>query len=137
MDIPAYSSNIQPYGSSSGTKVASEDTENSGIQPSNSTELSRDAVPKVKEAEPVIDIAKEREKINAEERQQMVEEMNDFISSINKGLSFRVDKESGKQIVTVYEVESGDVIRQFPDAEMLKVYQNLATNHSGILVDKV
>lgn len=69
----------------------------------------------------------------------MVEQMNEFVSSINKGVAFRVDEESGRDVVTIYETNTGDVIRQFPDEELLVVLRRLAEHsaNSGLLVEKV
>lgn len=65
--------------------------------------------------------------------------MNEFISSINKGVSFKVDEESGRDVVTIYEATTGDIIRQIPDEEMLEILRRLAahTSSSGLLVEKV
>ena len=67
----------------------------------------------------------------------MVQQMNDFISSINTGLSFRVDEESGRDVVTIYEADTGDIIRQIPDEEMLEILRRLrdqtARYSSGLL----
>lgn len=65
--------------------------------------------------------------------------MNEFVSSINKGVAFRVDEESGRDVVTIYETNTGDVIRQFPDEELLVVLRRLAEHsaNSGLLVEKV
>lgn len=126
MEIPSYASNIQPYGSESGTKFASK---NDGAQivsfskePQVSEKISQQAI---ESFERVVEATKEREELNKEERQRLVEQMNSFISSINKGLSFRVDEESGKDVVTIYEADTGDIIRQIPDEEMLEVLRRL------------
>ncbi|MDW2313569.1 flagellar protein FlaG, partial [Vibrio sp. 1075] len=86
-----------------------------------------------------IEMAESRQVLNREEREKMVEQMNEFVSSINKGVAFRVDEESGRDVVTIYETNTGDVIRQFPDEEMLVVLRRLAehTANSGLLVEKV
>lgn len=125
MDILSNTSNIQPYGSDSGTKVASK---YDGVQQVSSrreqasTEAREQAAKSVEQA---IRASREREKLNNEERQKMVEEMNAFISSINRGLSFRVDQESGRDVVTIYEADTGDIIRQIPDEEMLEILRRL------------
>ncbi|MEL7291035.1 MAG: flagellar protein FlaG [Pseudomonadota bacterium] len=126
MEIPSYTSNIQPYGSESGTKLASK---YDGVQQVSSpkeqvstTEISEQATQTVEKA---IEASKEREKLNREERERIVQQMNDFISSINKGLSFRVDEESGRDVVTIYEADTGDIIRQIPDEEMLEILRRL------------
>ncbi|KOO14094.1 flagellar protein FlaG [Vibrio xuii] len=126
MEIPSYTSNVQPYGSESGTKIASK---YDGVQQVSSrkeqvstAEISEKATQNVEKA---IEASKEREKLNRAERERIVEEMNNFISSINKGLSFRVDEESGRDVVTIYEADTGDIIRQIPDEEMLEILRRL------------
>jgi flagellar protein FlaG len=126
MEIPSYTSNIQPYGSESGTKLASRydgvQQVSSPKEQVSSAEISEKATQTVEKA---IEASKEREKLNREERQRIVQQMNDFISSINKGLSFRVDEESGRDVVTIYEADTGDIIRQIPDEEMLEILRRL------------
>ncbi|RTZ15431.1 flagellar protein FlaG [Vibrio aquaticus] len=126
MEIPSYTSNVQPYGSESGTKVA---YKYGGVQQVSSqkeqvstSEISEKATQSVEKA---IEASKERETLNRAERERIVEEMNSFISSINKGLSFRVDEESGRDVVTIYEADTGDIIRQIPDEEMLEILRRL------------
>lgn len=89
--------------------------------------------------EAAVKMAQARQELNREEKLRMVEKMNEFISSINKGLSFRVDEESGRDVVTIYEAKTGDIIRQIPDEDMLDVFRRLAAQatSSGLLVDKV
>jgi len=141
MDIHSNTSNVQPYGSESGTKVASK--YNSMQQVSSRREqASSEARDKATLAvEKAIQASREREKLNSEERQKVVEEMNAFISSINRGLSFRVDEESGRDVVTIYEADTGDIIRQIPDEEMLEILRRLrgqtARYSSGLVNQRV
>ncbi len=137
MEIPSYTSNIQPYGSDSGTKLASKhDVQqvSSEKEQVSTREMSEKATQSVEKA---IEASKEREKLNRAERERIVQQMNDFISSINKGLSFRVDEESGRDVVTIYEADTGDIIRQIPDEEMLVILRRLreqtARYSSGIV----
>lgn len=137
MEIPSYTSNIQPYGSDSGTKFASmHDAQQISSQKEqvSTQEVSNKATQSV---EKVIEASQEREKLNQLERERIVQQMNDFVSSINKGLSFRVDEESGRDVVTIYEAETGDIIRQIPDEEMLVILRRLreqtARYSSGIV----
>ncbi|EMW2398860.1 flagellar protein FlaG [Vibrio vulnificus] len=142
MEIPSYTSNIQPYGLQSGTKFA---YEKSGGVPSVSVEKGNPSSETVKKndvnltVEAAVKMAQARQELNREEKLRMVEKMNEFISSINKGLSFRVDEESGRDVVTIYEAKTGDIIRQIPDEDMLDVFRRLAAQatSSGLLVDKV
>ncbi|MDE1349186.1 flagellar protein FlaG [Vibrio aestuarianus] len=142
MEIPSYTSDIQPYGSQSGIKFASE---NDGATRTSSqrNEVNRSEQLRERQnqsVEAVIELAKQREQTNKAERAKMMEQMNDFISSINKDLAFRVDEESGRDVVTIYEASTGDIIRQIPNEEMLEVLRRLARqrdHNSGLLVTKV
>lgn len=126
MEISSYTSNVQSYGSESGTKFASKNDIVEQISPSkknvSTAEISENTSKSVERA---IEASKERDKLNREEREKMVDEMNDFITSINKGLSFRVDEDAGRDVVTIYEADTGDIIRQIPDEEMLEILRRL------------
>jgi flagellar protein FlaG len=144
MEISSYTSNIQPYGSQGGTKFAS-DSEPAKSISENSQANRTDDTPQKKidntseSVEVAVKMAKQRERLNEEQRAKMMEQMQNFVSSINKGLSFRVDQESGREIVTIYEADTGDVIRQIPEEEMLEVLRRLAKerdHHSGLLMAK-
>ncbi|MGF1756113.1 flagellar protein FlaG, partial [Vibrio makurazakiensis] len=134
-------SNIQPYGSPSGTKIAYEESSSAA----NISKPNENAPPKKVEqvqsssTETAIKMAQERQELNREEKVRMVEQMNEFISSINKGVAFKVDEESGRDVVTIYEATTGDIIRQIPDEEMLEILRRLAaqTASSGLLMEKV
>jgi flagellar protein FlaG len=145
MEVSSYTSNIQPYGSHSGTKFASENeqakasfAQKESNQIDKVAEQSKDV--QSNSVEKVVKMAQEREYVNEERRSKMLERMHEFVSSINKGLSFRFDKEAGRDVVTVYEAETGDIIRQIPEEEMLKVLRRLAKeqdHRSGLLMTKV
>ena len=126
MEIPSYTSNVQPYGSDSGTKLASKyDIVQQVSSKKEQVSTKEQSEQTSRFVEKAIEIAQEREKLSRVEREKIVEQMNDFISSINKGLAFRVDEESGRDVVTIYEAETGDIIRQIPDEEMLEILRRL------------
>ncbi|MEI8634148.1 flagellar protein FlaG [Vibrio sp. PP-XX7] len=145
MEVSSYTSNVQPYGSQSGTKFASENENARHVSLSKDSERVDNVAeqPNKRQAESIDDVmkmAKERAHLSEKQRAQVVEQMHEFVSSLNKGLSFRVDEESGRDVVTVYEAETGDVIRQIPEEEMLKVLRRLAEeqdHRSGLLMTKV
>ncbi|GEM74323.1 flagellar protein FlaG [Vibrio sagamiensis] len=122
MEISSYTSNIQPYGDSNGTKFALKNE----VDTPNTANLNG------------IEQTERPQEIDNEQREKIVEQMNEFVSSINKGVAFRVDEASGRNVVTVYEATTGEVIRQIPDEEMLVVLRRLAEYTArGLLVEKV
>ncbi|ROV58774.1 flagellar protein FlaG [Vibrio ponticus] len=142
MDIPSYTSNIQSYGSQGGTKIASEYD-----KPQDASLLSEKVVKSEMDlltsrgVEQAVEVIQAQQTLSEKEREKAVEHMNDFISSMNTGLSFRTDEQSGRDVVTIYEQSTGDIIRQIPDEELLEVLRRLrdqtARYSSGLLIDKV
>lgn len=143
MEISSYTSNIQPYGSSGGIKLASdsEDATNNSVS-NQATQIRAEEQVKVRQQErlekvkPAEEIVEQRIQKNRQEMEKMMETMNEFVNSINKGLSFRIDEESGRDVVTIYEASSGDVIKQYPDEEMLIILRRLAARTSGLFVEE-
>ncbi|MCL1044816.1 flagellar protein FlaG [Shewanella electrodiphila] len=69
---------------------------------------------------------KPKEKPKDVEVAELVDELNSMVSLMRKGLAFKIDDESGKQIVNVLDLDSGDIIRQIPNEEALELSQKLA-----------
>jgi len=78
---------------------------------------------------------KEAANISPEEVTQAVDEMNDFLGSINRNLSFSFDEDSGDSIITIKDSESDEVIRQIPSEELL-VLRKKMDYVVGILFDE-
>lgn len=91
MEIPSNASNIQPYGSPNGIKIASDEGSSASSISRLKEATSYGKVEKSKEeaTEAAIQLAQERKELNDEERVKMVEKVNEFISSLNKGLPLR------------------------------------------------
>ena len=70
--------------------------------------------------------AAEAEEQSPEVMQKLVEEMSNMMSVMRKGLAFKIDEDSGTNIVSVMDIDSGDVIRQIPNEEALKLAQKLS-----------
>jgi flagellar protein FlaG len=143
MEVASYTSNIQPYGSSGGMKLASDSDDATknlvSNQPTETRVQESDKAQqkeKLEKPQPVEELVQKRIESNRQEMEKMMETMDQFVSSINKGLSFRVDEEAGRDVVTIYEATTGDVIRQIPDEEMLVILRRLAARTSGLFVEE-
>ncbi len=75
-----------------------------------------------------------------ERSQQQIEaiasQLQEFLSSSERNIEFRVDADTHAQVVTVRDAASGEVIRQFPNEDVLRVLKNL-TAEQGTLFDGV
>ncbi|WP_346351805.1 flagellar protein FlaG [Oceanimonas sp. AH20CE76] len=74
--------------------------------------------------------------LSGEQLEQMAEQMDSFIGTFNRGLKFRVDEDSGRNVVTVVDNDSGDIIRQIPTEELLQVITRLAEASGGLIDTK-
>jgi flagellar protein FlaG len=63
---------------------------------------------------------------------KVAEELTDMLSLMRKGLTFSVDDDSGRQVISVKDIASGDVIRQIPTEEALNLAEKLS-EFSGLL----
>jgi flagellar protein FlaG len=64
-----------------------------------------------------------------------VQEIEKFVQSVKRNLEFSIDDTSGKVVVKVIASESGEIIRQIPSAEALKLAESLH-NASSVLFDE-
>ena len=82
------------------------------------------------------ELAKKEEQAAFEE---VASKLQEFVNLIDKKLQFSVDEDSGRQVVRVTDKLSGDVIRQIPSEEVLRLARNLSdlaetANRSGKLI---
>ena len=52
--------------------------------------------------------------------------IQEFVQSVRRSINFAVDDGSGRIVVKVTDAGSGDVIRQIPSEEALKLAENLS-----------
>jgi flagellar protein FlaG len=63
--------------------------------------------------------------VSAEQIETAVSQLSEFVQSSNRQLNFSVDQGSNKQVVKVTDAASGEVIRQIPSEEVLKLSERL------------
>jgi len=71
----------------------------------------------------------------ATKMEDVVEEVNQFVQSVQRDLHFSVDEDSGMTIIRVRDKESGELIRQIPEDIFLSMAQNLKDGQSLQLLD--
>ena len=69
------------------------------------------------------------DKENSERQEQDVvqaaQEVETFLQMQNRSLSFALDDKTDRSVVTVKDTESGDVIRQIPSEEVLRLAERI------------
>ncbi|MCX7984307.1 MAG: flagellar protein FlaG [Bacteroidetes bacterium] len=73
--------------------------------------------------------------LRKEELAAVVEELNKAMQVVGTTLAFTIDEHTKKTVVKVLNAQTGEVIRQIPPEEMLKVSQRIA-ELMGILIDQ-
>jgi flagellar protein FlaG len=63
---------------------------------------------------------------SAQNLQGAVSQINDYVQNLQRSLLFTVDEASGKDVVTVLDSETDEVIRQYPSEEILAIARRLA-----------
>ena len=63
--------------------------------------------------------------INRVEVNGAVNSLNEAVQNIQRGIEFSVDDESGRSVVRVVDRETGDVIRQLPAEDVLKISRHI------------
>jgi flagellar protein FlaG len=75
----------------------------------------------------------QKDKPSAEEIHRDVEAINAQLESMNMSIQFSVDKGSKDMVIKIVDKNSGEVIRQIPSAEMLRLRENM-TEMAGLIV---
>ncbi|MEC6821927.1 flagellar protein FlaG [Photobacterium piscicola] len=63
--------------------------------------------------------------------QERIKQIEQVLQQCNRSLRFHQDEETGKQIATIVDKTSGEVIRQVPAQELLELNKNLAKHALG------
>lgn len=98
---------------------------------------SRTAAPPETAAAPLAEATKQasaHDDPSVAELLQAARQLEQFMQSMNRCLEFRIDQDSGRTVVTVKDSATGDVIRQIPSEEVLRLAQNLGGKaHTALL----
>jgi flagellar protein FlaG len=91
------------------------------------------------EAAPVVAFKEESKGTQTEQEQlkMAVQEIEKFVQSVKRNLEFSIDEPSGKVVVKVIASDSGEVIRQIPNEEVLKLANSLNDASSLLFSAKV
>lgn len=56
-----------------------------------------------------------------EEMEEVTAKLSDMMAMLRKGLTFKVDDSLGTQVVSVLDIDTGELIRQIPNEEALEL----------------
>lgn len=70
--------------------------------------------------------------VTAQELERVVRKLSETLSAAQRDLNFRVDKGSGRTVITVVDAKTKEIIRQIPSEEVLALSEALE-GASGLL----
>jgi flagellar protein FlaG len=68
--------------------------------------------------------------------ESVTKQIDSFLRSFGRSINFRVDPGSGQMIVSVIDANTGEVIRQVPGEEALKLAQSIENSMSAMLDER-
>jgi flagellar protein FlaG len=75
-----------------------------------------------------------RDDVNLRESlQTAVAQLNDYMQNVERSLQFTIDEDSGKDVVTVLDKKTEEIIRQFPSEEVLVIARQIAEQRDGVV----
>ncbi|GIU53332.1 MULTISPECIES: flagellar protein FlaG [Shewanella] len=86
------------------------------------------------QSEKLADKAIINQKAKDEKLAEFTEELNNIDSLVRKGLAFKLDEDSGQNVISVMDIDSGDIIRQIPNEEALELSKKMA-EVAGLLLN--
>ena len=69
----------------------------------------------------------------AESLKAVAAQIDSYLRSTNRELNFSVDKETGRAVITVRDAQTGDVIRQIPGDEAMRLAHMLGNSPSALI----
>ncbi|HVQ13062.1 MAG TPA: flagellar protein FlaG [Vicinamibacterales bacterium] len=68
--------------------------------------------------------------------ESVTKQIDSFLRSFGRSINFRVDPGSGQMIVSVIDATTGEVIRQVPGEDALKLAQSIEASMSAMVDEK-
>ena len=72
--------------------------------------------------------------ITEEVMKAVARQIESYLKANGRDLQFSIDQETGRTVVTIRDASTGEVIRQIPDVEALRIAPSLGS-HPGTLLD--
>lgn len=88
------------------------------IENDDNSDINKETITAKEEATPVV--------IDRENLEAMAQKLQEFIGSLNRGLEFSVDDDSGRDVIKVIDKNTGDTVKQYPSEEVLDLVASLS-----------
>lgn len=129
--VTNFTSTVPSQSTSAPAKHANDEAAN--IQQSGNSKIAQSTPRQTPAADTPSDNANDNVEQNLND---VVDRLNDFVQQTQRDLNFKVDKESGRTVVTVIDSVTDEVIRQIPSKEALERLQHLEDIQGLLLRDQ-
>jgi flagellar protein FlaG len=68
-----------------------------------------------------------------EEIRRAAQQIESYLKSVGRQLEFRIDDSTGRTIITVKDSNTGEVVRQIPGDETLRLARSLGTSPNALV----
>jgi flagellar protein FlaG len=68
-----------------------------------------------------------------ETMEKVAAQLESYLRSVGRSLQFSIDSESGRTVVSVRDSSTGEIIRQIPDAEAMRLAQSLGSQPNSLI----
>ncbi len=75
--------------------------------------------------------------LTATQLEKVAQQLQDFVGDLNRNIQFSVDKDSGRDVIKVFDKGSGDLLKQYPSEEVLTLVSKLSDMVGGFVDAKV
>jgi flagellar protein FlaG len=81
-------------------------------------------------------VAKPARPIEVPKIESVTKQIDSFLRSFGRSINFRVDPGSGQMIVSVIDATTGEIIRQVPGEDALRLAQSIEASMSAMVDEK-
>ncbi|MCP5078276.1 MAG: flagellar protein FlaG, partial [Psychromonas sp.] len=85
------------------------------------------AIPKAAES------SEANQPLTATQLEKVAQQLQDFVGDLNRNIQFSVDKDSGRDVIKVFDKGSGDLLKQYPSEEVLTLVSKLSDMVGGFV----
>lgn len=71
--------------------------------------------------------------LDSKQLEKVAQQLQDFVGDLNRNLQFSVDKDSGRDVIKVFDKDSGDLLKQYPSEEVLTLVSKLSEMVGGFI----
>ena len=80
--------------------------------------------------------AKQAPPVEVKKIESVTRQIDSFLRSIGRTINFRVDPASGRMVVSVHDAATGELIRQVPGEDALKLAASIEASMSAMLDER-